>query len=154
MKKLALILTIGLFSMGAVSAQTTQKTKVKTENKNGKGIKHDGKHDERRTPEERADMQAQKLAKKFSLTADQTAKIRQLSLEKATKMEAIKAKNKESRQATGAEMKEIKSSWEGQLKTILTQDQYAQYVKERDEKMAERKEKRGEKNKGEYKSKK
>jgi hypothetical protein len=45
-------------------------------------------------------------------------------------------------------MKEIKASWEGQLQSILTQEQYAQYVKERDEKMAEKKEKREEKKKG------
>lgn len=159
MKKLALIFTIGVFSLGAVTAQTTQKTKIKTENKNGKetvkiedtDLKHDGKHDERRTPEERAELQAQKLAKKFNLTADQTAKIRQISLDKANRMESLKAKNKENRQATGAEMKEIKSNWETELKGVLTQDQYAQFVKERDEKMDQRKEKRSGMKKGEYK---
>ena len=148
MKKLALIFAVGLLSLGTVSAQTTQKTKIKTENKNGKGNKHAGKHDEGRTPEERAEMQAQKLTKKYNLSADQTARIRQISLDKATRMEALKTKNKENRQATGVEMKEIKASWEGQLQSILTQDQYAQYVKERDEKMAEKKEKREEKKKG------
>jgi protein CpxP len=160
MKKLALVLAIGIFTFGSVSAQTIQNTKIKNEKKNGKETvktggtekKHDGKHDERRTPEQRADMQAQKLAKKFNLTADQTAKIRQISLDKANRMEALKAKNKDSRQANGAEMKEIKSSWEGQLQSVLTQDQYAQYVKERDDKMAERKEKRGDMKKGGYKN--
>jgi Spy/CpxP family protein refolding chaperone len=148
MKKVALALVFGVLSMAGVSAQTTQKTKVKTETgrdaKQQAALKRDGKNDhQKRTPQERADMQAKRLQTQFNLTDAQASKIREMSLTKASQMQDIKAKYAEDRKAMGAEMKTVKSNWDSQLKSVLTPDQYAQYEKDRAEKMAKRQENRG-----------
>ncbi|MFC5272297.1 hypothetical protein [Adhaeribacter terreus] len=148
MKKVALALVFGILSVAAVSAQTTQNTKVKTENgrsaKQKYEFKKDGKKDhQKRTPEQRAEMQAKRLQTQFNLTDAQAAKIRELSLDKATQMQAIKVKYAEDRKAMGAEMKNVRNNWDHQLKSVLTPAQYAQFEKERAEKMAKRKENHG-----------
>ncbi|MBK0402733.1 hypothetical protein I5M27_07030 [Adhaeribacter sp. BT258] len=148
MKKVALALVFGILSMATVSAQTTQKTKVKTEGgrdaKLNYELKQQGKKDhQKRTPQERADLQAKRLQTQFNLTDAQASKIREMSLAKATQMQALKAKYAEDRKAMGSEMKTVRSNWDNELKSVLTPDQYAQYEKDRAAKMAKRKENHG-----------
>jgi protein CpxP len=156
MKKLGLALVFGIFSLGAVSAQTSQKAKVKTETKDQK-VKQEGKgHKEHqdRSPEERAEMKANKLAKELNLTDAQKNQIREVTLAKAQRMDALKAQHQDNRKAMGTEMKEVKNTYETQLKDILTPDQYAKYEKERQEKMEDHKSHHGDQKKSESKTKK
>jgi len=157
MKNLAIAFVLGIFSIGAVSAQTNKKDKVKTETDQNAQVRPHTKKGPRgeyqkRTPQERAEMQAKRLQTQYSLTDAQVAKIREISLDKSNKMQALKAKNSEKREKNGAEMKAIKSDWNKQLQGILTPDQYAQFEKDRAEKMEKRQANKG-KHKGHYKGK-
>ena len=153
MKKLALALVFGALSMGAVSAQTTGKTKVKSEKKETKikqeGAvkgKENGERKEAKTPEERAEKQTQHMTKNLGLTPDQATRIKELNLHRAQQMQAIKAKYAEQKKGRGTEMKDIMTNWESQLKSVLSAEQYTKFQamqEERKAKMKERKEHHG-----------
>jgi protein CpxP len=150
MKKLALALVFGALSVGAVSAQTTSATKVKTNHKETK-IKKDGaakgqeKHGEKeaKTPEERAEKQTQNMTKKLALTDDQVSRIKELNLQRAQQMQAIKTKYAAEKKGRGEEMKVIMTNWESQVKSVLNTDQYAKLKAMQEERKAKMKEHRG-----------
>lgn len=151
MKKLALALVFGVLSVGAVSAQTTPKNKIKTEKKADNKKGGEGKEYQQKTPEQRAEMQAQKMGKEYNLTDDQIMKLKEVNLAKARQMETLRSQGKENREAMGSQMKEIKNNYDNQVKGILTPDQYAKFDKERAERMEKRKGKHGEFKKGAHK---
>ncbi len=127
MKKLALALVFGALSMGAVSAQTVQKSKVKADRKEVKVKQEvkgasDKKHVEK-TPEERADRQVKRMTEDLKLTDDQAVRIREISLRKSQQMSALKGRNADNKEAMKAEMMQIKNAYQGDLKTILTPEQ-------------------------------
>ncbi|KAA9345738.1 DUF4890 domain-containing protein [Adhaeribacter soli] len=150
MKKLALALVFGALSVGAVSAQTTEKkAKVKTE-RNETKIKREGavagKHNrgnkEMKSPEERADRQTKVMVEKLGLTNDQASRIKELNLRKAQQMQALKAKYGEQRKGMGAEMQDIKNTWHQDLKNVLSAEQYAKFQAQQEERKAKMKARR------------
>ena len=148
MKKLALALVFGVFSMGAVSAQTVEKTKIK---KDGKEIKakqeikgqKDRKH-EAKTPTERADRTAKKMTGELGLNATQSSQVRELALVKAEQMQVLKAKHGDNKTAMKADMQQIKANFKNGLTSILTPDQLTRYEAIQAERKAKMKANHGE----------
>ena len=148
MKKLALALVFGVLSMGAVSAQTVDKLKVKKDGKEVKAkqeIKGDkGRKHEDKSPAERADRTAKRMTEDLGLNANQTSQVRELALIKAEQMQALKEKNADNRDANKAEMKQIKNNFQTGLKNVLTPDQMQKYENLQAERKAKGKGKHGE----------
>jgi len=80
-------------------------------------------------PTERAEKEVSKLTEELKLDEAQAAKIKEISLTYATKMKEARDANKENRDA----MKELRSSMEAEksaeMKTVLTEEQFAAYTK-------------------------
>jgi len=162
MKKLALALVFGVLSIGAVSAQTTDKLKVKN---NGKDVKakqemkgDQGRRHEAKSPEERADREAKRLTQELGLTDDQTRQVRELSLRKTQQMAAMKERSGENREAMKGEMQQIRNAFQTDLKNVLTAEQFQKFEALKAEQKAKMKGKEGDyknngRQKGEYKSK-
>ena len=121
MKKLALTLAIGIFSLGAVSAQSGKKEMKKTE------MDANRKQKVKKTPEERAAYMAEKMTKELNLTDAQSAKIKDAALRKNSQMQALKAKHAGNREAMKADMKTVRTTWQNDMKSILTAEQMAKY---------------------------
>ncbi len=143
MKKVALALVFGILTVGGVSAQTTKKAKVKSETDQNAKLKTELKHKnekdhKQRTPEERAEIQAKRLRTQYNLNDVQTARIKEISLAKVTQMQSLKDKYSDNRKEMSSEMRTLKTNWENELKAVLTPEQYAQFQKERTEKMEKR----------------
>ena len=156
MKKLALALVFGVLSLGAVSAQTVDKLKVKKDGKEVKAkqeIKGDkGRKFDEKSPEERADKMSKRMTEELGLNANQTAQVRELVLVKGQQMQALKAKNGDNKEAMKAEMKQIKTNFQTGLKNVLTPDQMQKYEALQQERKAKMKGKHGE-HKGQHKNK-
>ena len=75
MKKMLILLAAFTLTAGAASAQTSAATPAQGRAQRGQMAN--------KTPEQRAEAQAQRLAKSLNLTADQTEKVRQLNLAQA-----------------------------------------------------------------------
>ena len=99
-----------------------------------------GGHKAAKTPAMKADHKAAKMAKKLGLNADQEAKVEQILLAENTEMKSLH------NQAAGAHgmspaMKTARAKYDGQLKAVLTPEQFAKLqahrAEHRDEKMKE-----------------
>ena len=116
----------------------------------GKGLgKGHGKS--HKTPEQKADHRAAKLAKELGLTPDQETKVETLLLAENKEMMALRGTaTPGTRPSPGqmAEMKAVREKYNGQLKAVLTPDQYTKLMAKRAEKREDMKEKRGERMKG------
>jgi periplasmic protein CpxP/Spy len=123
MKKIILSLFAILFAIGAF-AQKGPKTE--------------------KTLEEMATKRADKLKTELSLTDEQRTKVYQAHFDKMTKMKAIKAKNLEDKKAIAKEMKPVNDSFQANMKSILTTDQFTQWEVAKKNEQATRKEKRKE----------
>ncbi|RYU82796.1 DUF4890 domain-containing protein [Hymenobacter persicinus] len=136
MKKILLLLAAFSLSAAAASAQTMT-TKVKEK------AKHEHAGRAQKTPEQRADHMTQRLTKSLSLTADQSAKVRQLYLAQAQQKQANRAKYATAppadKAAHHAAMKADRAQFDAQLKQILTADQYAKLAQQRAERMEKHK---------------
>ena len=160
MKNLALALVVGILSVGTVSAQTDQKTKVKAdknevkikteaEGRKGHMKSQDGKHKEHKSPEERAKHRTEKMTKELNLTQDQSQRVHQLNMQKAQQMQALKAKHAGAdHSAMKTEMKTLRQNWNNDLKATLTAEQYAKYQAMQEERKAKMKDKKGKHGKG------
>ena len=148
MKKLALALVFGVLSLGAVSAQTVDKLKVKKDGKEVKAkqeVKGDkGRKHEEKSPAERAERTAKRMTEELGLNSNQTIQVRELALAKADRMDALKTKNGENKEAMKTEMKQIKDNFQSGLKSILTPDQMTKFESMQAERKAKMKEKHGE----------
>ena len=156
MKKLALALVFGVLSLGAVSAQTVDKIKIKKDGKEVKTkqeIKGDkGRKHEEKSPAERAERTAKRMTEDLGLNPDQTTQIKALALVKAEQMQALKAKNGENKEAMKAEMKQVKNNFQSGLKNVLTPDQMTKYEALQAERKTKMKAKHGEhKDQGKHK---
>jgi protein CpxP len=97
-----------------------------------------------KTAEEMANKRADKLKTELSLSDEQRAKVYQAHLDKMTKMKAIKDKNLEDKKAAAKEMKPVRDSFQANMKSILTADQYNKWEAAKKNEQATRKEKRKE----------
>jgi Spy/CpxP family protein refolding chaperone len=137
MKKTLVLLTTFLLSVGAASAQSSDLAPAGRANRMGQGRGNT-------TPEQRADMQTQRLTKALSLSADQSKQVRTIALAENQEMQALRTKyaSADSRQGAGQEMKVIREKYDAQLKAVLTPDQATKFNQMRAEQLDKRKEKR------------
>ena len=139
MKKTLLALSVLALSMSAAAAQTTTIPASSPDRRpalptrpmyaEGYGPKT------AKSPAQKADRHAAKMAKALGLTAEQEAKVETIVLARNQEMSALKAKYAASpdRKAGRTDMKAVKVKYDGQLQAALGPDLYARYDKMRDE---------------------
>lgn len=115
-KTLFLLAALALTTAGTSFAQTAPTASTSAKAHQGKG---------RKTPAQKADGHAAKMAKELGLTPDQEARVEQLMLARQQESAAFKAKYGTDKKAGQAEKKAAHDRYEAQLKTILSADQYA-----------------------------
>lgn len=136
MKKMLAFLSAVLLSAGPTFAQTTTPPAT--------GPASYQQERSNLTPEQRADRQAQYLARQLSLTPEQMPTVRALVLSQAQKLETLRSSyaTTGSRQGLGPELKAAQTSFETQLKQLLTAEQYARYSELRADRLDKRRESR------------
>ena len=80
----------------------------------------------RRSPQEMADNQTQRLSKDLNLSADQLTKVQQILTARAQEMQALRADG--SARPTREQMQANRAKYNDQLKQVLTPDQFAKYT--------------------------
>ena len=80
-----------------------------------------------KSPAQKADRQAGKMAKELGLNADQEAKVEQLLLARQQETAALKTKYGTDKKAGRPEMKAAHDRYQTQFKAILTPEQYAKF---------------------------
>lgn len=118
-KTLILLAALAFTTAGTSFAQTAPATTAMAKGHHGKGG--------HKTPAQKADHKAAKMAKELGLTADQEAKIEQLMLARQQESDAFKAKYGNNKQAGRAEMKAAHERYTAQFKQILTPEQFAKF---------------------------
>ncbi len=98
---------------------------------------------ERKNPESRAEKRVEKWKTELSLNDAQTAKVKTALITRMTKMKALKEAAGEER-IDKTEVEKLKTAFETELKSILSDEQFANYQ----EIKTDRKAKRGENRKG------
>ena len=146
MKKSLLLAALALATASFAHAQTTAPVKV-----TGSDAKQTAMHQEMmakaqpgqkashkpgKTPAQKADHKAAKMAKELGLNTDQENKVEQILLAENQEMQALHAKAAGSR-GMSAEMKAARAKYTGQLKAVLTPEQFAKLQAKRDEHMKE-----------------
>ncbi len=159
MKKTLLALSVLALSLSAATAQTPTTTAPATgtdvrptpQPRDGRfGMREAGRQAKpAKTPAQKADRRAAKLAKDLGLTADQEARVESIFLAQAQEMKTLKAKYAASadRKAGRAELQAVKAKYDGQLQSALGAALYASYDKLRDEQHDRAKQARGPKTK-------
>ncbi|AYA37005.1 hypothetical protein D3Y59_08010 [Hymenobacter oligotrophus] len=145
MKKMLLLLTVA--ALGFTTAQAQNPSSANAGTPNPGNYQGRGQGQGRFSPEQRADMQAQRLAKQLRLTPDQQARARAIFLTQATEMETLRAQNQPGnadRQALGQKVQEARTRTDEQLRGVLTPEQFAQYQAKREDQMEDRLERREE----------
>jgi protein CpxP len=140
MKKMLVLLAAFALTAGAASAQTTPAT---TTAPMGGHQGHMGQRGQGRmnmTPEQHADMQAQRLTQQLGLSAEQTTQVRAIALAEAQEMKTTRdqAMASTDRKAGMEQMKATRDKYDAQLKAVLTPDQATKYAALRDQKMDKR----------------
>ena len=83
----------------------------------------------RRTPEEMAARQAQGLAKRLNLSADQSAKVQQIMLARDQEMQAMRGQMQAGtgdRKQLRTQMQANRTKYDDQFKAVLTPEQFTQ----------------------------
>lgn len=109
---------------GSAMAQDSSKTKPK------------------RSPEELSKMQTQQFKRKLSLTAEQEPKVSAALLDYSTKLVAARD-SKGGKMKKMQELKHLNEAKDQSMKQILTEQQYADYLKIMEEQKEKLKERRG-----------
>ena len=89
-------------------------------------------HKPGKTPAQKADHKAAKMAKELGLNADQENKVEQILLAENTEMKALHDQAAGSHGMSPA-MKTARAKYDGQLKAVLTPEQFARFDQLRDE---------------------
>lgn len=87
---------------------------------------HNGKKNPH-TPEQKAKKRAEKISKELGCDAKQTEKIYSLLLEKQGKVSAIRNGKKELTKEEKEKVREINKTYKGELKSILTPEQFKKW---------------------------
>ena len=137
MKKTLVIVAAFLLTVGTASAQSSDLATAGRQNRVGQG------RGSNMTPEQRADMQTQRLSKQLSLSADQTSQVRAIALAENQELQALRSKSAaaDSRQGAGQEMRAIREKYDTQLKALLTPEQTTKYNQLREDQLDKRKDK-------------
>lgn len=105
----------------------------KTEQGANKGNKDKGQ----KTPAEQAKRRAEQMTKKYSLNADQSGKLEALFLQGINKRQALRSSDLPKEQIK-VQRKALRGEQEAGLKTILSPQQYAQVLNDREKAKAAR----------------
>ncbi|SNC66975.1 hypothetical protein SAMN06265337_1793 [Hymenobacter gelipurpurascens] len=138
-KMLALLAAVALTASAASAQTTTTTTTAPMDHRGHMGQKGQGRM-MNMTPEQHADMQAQRLTKQLGLSADQATQVRAISLAEAQEMKTMRdqAMASTDRKAGMEQMKATRDKYDTQLKAVLTPDQATKYAQMRDHKMDKR----------------
>ncbi len=79
----------------------------------------------RRSPQEMAGHQAQRLSKELNLSADQSAKVQQVLAARTQEMQALRTSGT---RPTREQMQANRAKYDEQFKQVLTPEQYAKYA--------------------------
>ena len=93
---------------------------------------------------ERAEQRTEAMAKELGLNDEQAAKLRAMNDRYAEEMRTLRPTEDE-RQAKREKMKDIQTRRDAELKTLLTEEQYAKMMELRQQRMDARKEEGGRK---------
>ena len=121
-KTLLLLAALAFTTTGTAFAQTAPAADT-----------HEARKQAPKSPAQRADHHASKMAKELGLNADQEAKVEQLLLARQQEAAALKTKYAANRKAGRPEMKAAHDRYEAQFKTILTAEQFAKLSQIKDE---------------------
>jgi len=95
------------------------------------------------TPEDMAKTETDKMKEKLNLTDEQTIKVGDINLKYARQMNDIRQQNSQAstseRQANREKIKGLREKKSGELKTVLTPEQFEQYQKMEEEMRKEHK---------------
>jgi len=97
---------------------------------------------ERKTPQERAQIRTERLAKELELTPDQKAKVEAINLKFADQAEAVRAEREAERAEMRKEGKAVRDAHDAEMKAVLTPAQYAKWTAKKQEAKAKHVEKR------------
>ena len=157
MKKSLLLAALALATASLAHAQTPAPTPVKATGSDakqtalheelmakgsqpGKMAAQQPGHKPGKSPAQKADHKAAKMAKELGLNADQENKVEQILLAENTEMKALHDQAAGSHGMSPA-MKTARAKYDGQLKAVLTPEQFAKLqahrAEHRDEKMKE-----------------
>jgi hypothetical protein len=132
MKKIIAVLSLGMLVAGSTYAQTVpqkeqQEKSVRTEQRGDRAERA------KKNPEEMAQVKTERMAQKLDLTAAQKDQLQALNLRQAQEMKAMREnlKSSEDRTKIRKARKASHDKWQAELKSILTEKQYAQYEVER-----------------------
>jgi len=80
------------------------------------------------TPEQKADETVTKLKSEITLTDEQATKVKTITVDRVNKITANHKKYGSDRVRIQAANKMVMDEWEGQLKTIVTPEQFEKYL--------------------------
>ncbi|MGI4736857.1 MAG: hypothetical protein ACRYG7_16935 [Janthinobacterium lividum] len=80
-----------------------------------------------RSPEQQAQNQANRLAKELNLSTDQQSKVQQIMNDQRQETQTAIQQAGGNRQAMGKAMRAGRDKFDGQLKAVLTAEQYTKY---------------------------
>ncbi|GAC1369298.1 MAG: hypothetical protein NVS3B25_05850 [Hymenobacter sp.] len=132
-KNLLLLAALSLTAASTTFAQAPVKTTGSDANQNALHQTLTPKGPGQKTPAQKADHKAGKMAKELGLTADQEARVERLVLAREQETAALKAKYSADKKAGRPEMKAAHDRYEAQLKAILTPEQYIKFGQLKDE---------------------
>ena len=95
-----------------------------------------------KTPEERAQGTSTKLGKELSLTQNQITNVYNAALIRIKAVEEARTNNASNKEAMRSQVKAANESYDAQMKTILTPEQYTQWKQLEEEQRAKAKEHR------------
>lgn len=124
-KSLLLLASLVLTTAGPALAQAPVKTTGSQANENARHRQLSAQSP--KTPAQKADRKAGRMAKALGLNADQEARIEQLMLARQQEAAALKAKYGTDKKAGRADLQAARDRYQAQLKTILTAEQYAKF---------------------------
>ena len=93
-------------------------------------------------PEKRAEQQTAAMTEKLSLSEAQSAKVKEINLKYAQKAKEMRDNASGDREAMRASMVAMRQEQEKELQTVLTEEQWQQWLKIREEQKENRSERR------------
>jgi periplasmic protein CpxP/Spy len=153
MKKIIVMLSLGVLVAGSSYAQTTPQ-KDKKERTEQRGAKKGyAKGDKaKKSPEERAQLRTEKMSERYELNASQKNQLQALNMRQAKEKQSMRAnyKGAEDKSQMRDTMKANHAKWQAELKGILTAQQFAKYEADREEMRSKMENRKG---KGDWKGK-
>lgn len=97
---------------------------------------------DKKTPQERAKMRTEHMAKELGLSPEQQAKVEAINLKYADQVEAVRSEREAERTAKREAAKAMHDAHDAEMKAVLTAEQYTKWVAKKQEAKAKHMEKR------------